>query len=145
MAASNINSRKGPPMPERIPPVDDELAELLEAVANRDLSTADQKRLAQMLAADSDARVAFIQATAFDAILSHEFPSAEPRVASSALDLPDAERPQPCPQRTQRRTRLLSLVLVGIAASALIVISLVLWHSTHRPVATLALSESAAW
>ena len=148
-------------MPEPLPPVDDELAELLEAVANRDLSSADQKRLAERLAADPDARVAFIQATAFDAMLSHEFPSAEPRVASSALDLPDGEPNAPTSglddSQSQRQwpaasavgsrvwTKPLLFTLAGIAASALIVIALAPWRSTPNPVATIASSEDAAW
>lgn len=143
-------------MPERIPPVDDELTELLEAVANRNLSTADKNRLAERLASDSDARAAFIKATAFDAMLSHEFPSAEPRVASSALDLPDeptalasgvAQRSNngPATSPVGSRKRLLSLSMAGIAASVLIVISLAPWHLTPKPVATLASSEDAAW
>ena len=75
-------------MSEPVPPIDDELTELLEAVANRDLTPAQQERLAERLAADACARVAFIQATAFDAMLSHEFPAPEPYVASSALEIP---------------------------------------------------------
>lgn len=132
-------------MPDRIPPVDDELAELLEAIANRDLSRAEQKRLTKRLEADSNARAAFIQATAFDAMLSHEFPSSEPEVASSALDLPDVERSSPSPQGTGRRVGFLSFALASVAALAMILITLFPWDSTPQPIATLASSEDAAW
>ena len=48
-------------MSKPVPPMDDELTELLEAVANRDLTSAQQERLAERLEADADARGAFIQ------------------------------------------------------------------------------------
>ncbi len=70
---------------------DRELTELLEAVANRDVSATQQERLAERLAADPDARAEFIQATAFEAMLAYEFPVADARVASSALDVSDPE------------------------------------------------------
>jgi hypothetical protein len=80
-------------MSKSIPPFDDELTELLEAVANRDLTSNQRKRLAERLAEDSDARKAFIQATALDAMLSYEFPATEFRVASSVLEIPESEEP----------------------------------------------------
>ena len=78
---------------------DQELMELLEAVANRDVSTAQQERLAERLAEDPGARAEFIKATAFEAMLAYEFPVADFRVASSALDVPN-----PAPQARKRGT-----------------------------------------
>ena len=77
-------------MPD-IPPIDAEFAELLEAVANRDLTPVQHERLSTRLTEDPDARAAFIRETAFDAMLMHEFPSPEPRVAPSALEIPENE------------------------------------------------------
>lgn len=76
-------------MPEPIDLPDAELAELLEAVANRDLTDAQRARLAERLRAAPAARRAFIQATAFDAMLAHEFPPTVSRIASGALELPE--------------------------------------------------------
>lgn len=70
---------------------DKELAELLEAVANRDISPAKQERLVERLKAAPDARAEFIRATAFEAMLAYEFPVADARVASSALDIQGSE------------------------------------------------------
>ena len=70
---------------------DDELASLLEAVLNRDITPPEQERLAERLSADPQARTEFIRLTAFDAMLTHEFPAADYRVASSALEIADSK------------------------------------------------------
>lgn len=150
-------------MPEQLPPIDDELTEWLEAVANRDLSASQQEQLAQRLSADADARAAFIQATAFDAMLSHEFPAAEVRVASSALQMPgltdvaDDQRTVgdksdsgstwhgPAANAFGSRTWPFSFAWVGITASILLVIAFVPGMLGSKSVATLASSENAAW
>ncbi|MDA0284609.1 MAG: iron dicitrate transport regulator FecR [Planctomycetota bacterium] len=136
-------------MSERVQPIDDELIELFEAVANRVLTPAQQERLAERLAADSDARAAFIHATAFDAMLSHEFPAAQPRVASSALELSESEVSRQIhdtfPARAKSRTKLLILALVSVAATVLLAIALTPFEISLKPVATLASSENAAW
>ena len=136
-------------MLEQDPWIDDELAQLLEAVANRDLTPTQQDRLAERLAADADARAAFIQATAFDAMLSHEFPAAESRVASSALELFESESP---PQthntsvaRAKSRSTVFIFALASIAATIFLSIAFSPFKISPKPVATLASSENAAW
>jgi hypothetical protein len=99
-------------MPESDALEDQEFTELLEAVANRDVSAAQQERLAERLVADPDARAEFIKATAFEAMLAYEFPMADARVASSALDVPDSE-PE-ARKRGARKTGLLSVVVVAV-------------------------------
>lgn len=136
-------------MPEPDPQIDDELAQLLEAVANRDLTPTQHNQLADRLAADATARAAFIQATAFDAMLSYEFPAAESRVASSALQLTESETaPQthnPFRFRAISRTKLLVVALASLAATIFLAIAFAPFKISPQPVATLASSENAAW
>lgn len=136
-------------MPEHLPPMDAELAELLEAVANRDLTPDRQQRLAERLAADSAARAAFIQATALDVMLAHEFPAAQQLVASSALQLPGVEQPPPGPQQITSGVRAKStfslIAWLSIAASILLLMTFWPWLSAPTPVAALVSSENAAW
>ncbi len=136
-------------MREELPPVDEELERLLEAASNGDLSPDDWQRLASRLEQDSQARAAFIQAAAMDAMLAHEFPSSGQGVAASALDLPDATLPKTRSSASkQERSRLskgVVLALLGLAAALLMAIAIPNWYTDARPIATLASSENAAW
>ena len=136
-------------MPESTPSFDDDLSELLEAVANRDLTSDQRKRLAERLAEDSDARKAFIEATALDAMLSYEFPASELRVASSALEIHEVEGRQLRSSTSQSRqlkgTNRWLLALASLAAIALLSVSLVPRLFQPGIVATLESSENAAW
>ncbi|MGC6448818.1 MAG: iron dicitrate transport regulator FecR [Rubripirellula sp.] len=135
-------------MPEPMPPIDDELEELLEAVANRDLTQDDRERLAERLAMDSDARAAFIESTALEAMLSHEFPASLPQVASSALELPEQNQSSNSVHpmlREASRTNPLLLLLSAVAASILLAVVFLPIRNKSNPVATIASSENAAW
>lgn len=136
-------------MPELTPPFDDELTELLEAVANRDLTSEKRKRLASLLAEDSDTRKAFAQVTALDAMLSYEFPVSELHVASSALEIPDIEGLQPRSSTSQlhqlKATNRGLFVVVSLVAMALLSVPLVPRLFQPGIVATLESSEHAAW
>lgn len=139
-------------MPEQVPAIDNELTELLEAVANRELSSSQQQRLAERLSADANARTAFIQATAFDAMLSHEFPATDVRVASSALQMPEPTAAGNSGELlaannvgARRGFQLLSAVWVGLAALVLLMVAFVPGLLSSESVATLASSENAAW
>lgn len=127
-------------MPEQVVPIDDDFIELLEAVANRDLSSVQHERLSERLSADASARAAFIQATALDAMLSHEFPVTEERVASSALQIPVTSIVDAGP-----RFRFSGFAWGALAASVLLTIAFVPAMFGSHSVATLASSENAAW
>ena len=86
---------------------DDELESLLEAVLNREITSPEQERLAERLSADPQARTEFIRVTAFDAMLTHEFPAADYPLASSALEIANS-KPSAKP-RTSRRSTWLSV------------------------------------
>jgi ferric-dicitrate binding protein FerR (iron transport regulator) len=136
-------------MPESTPPFDDDLSELLEAVANRDLTSDQRKRLAERLAEDSDARKAFIQATALDAMLSYEFPAGDLRLASSALQIPESDELQSRSQGSKSyplngANRWL-LAVASLAGIALLLLSLAPRLFQPGIVATLESSENAAW
>ena len=137
-------------MSEPVPPIDDELTELLEAVANRDLAPDQHEQLAERLAADPDARAAFIQATAFDAMLSHEFPAPEPHVASSALEIPEIELEQPerssaASDRPGRMRLAYAVIAVALATAVSLAIVLLSPSELDAPVARLAYQSNARW
>lgn len=136
-------------MNDPIPPIDEELKALFEAVVNRDLTPAGQERLAERLDADSEARAAYIQAMAFESMLSHEFPVAESHVASSALEVPEFELPQQSqpssPSRVNAKSPLFVFAMASVAATVLLLISLAPRVFGPSPIATLVSSEDAAW
>ncbi|MBM79779.1 MAG: hypothetical protein CMJ78_04210 [Planctomycetaceae bacterium] len=134
-------------MSKLIPTIDDELAELLEAVANRDLTPDQHKRLAERLEVNAEARAAFIQATAFDAMLSHEFPASEPHVATSALEIPETElKPSSKTSDRRRRTRLGYVMLVAaLATVASLAIVFLRPSEPSAPIAKIAYQSNARW
>jgi len=131
-------------MSEPTPPIDDELETLLEAVANRDLTRDDRARLAERLTSDASARAAFIEATALEAMLTHEFPAAESHVASSALELPE---PNPSSDTGPPTSRAGFLIPALAAVAAAILLAVTFWPPANgsATVATIASSEHAAW
>lgn len=131
-------------MPEETSPPDEELMQLLEAVANRELTPTQQARLSERLAADPKTRDAYIRAVAFDAMLTHEHPPSETRLAASALDLPGAEHNQDAalpPQTAWPKW----VTPVNMLAAILLMITFVPRMTGPSPVATLVSSENASW
>jgi len=123
------------------------LRELLEATATGDLTEQDRGRLAERLSADPNARAAFIEAPALEAMLLHEFPASHSQVASTALQLPEPEQSSPIsqgPGRAASPSRRRWLLLSTVAA--VIVLTVVFQQAArHAPVAMIASSENAAW
>lgn len=135
-------------MPEPSPMIDDELAELLEAVANRDLTPAQQKRLTERLEKSVDVRAAFIQATAFDAMLAHEFPSSEPHVANSALEIPETELVQTSDSSVQTRKKARFGYIAIAVTLAMVVTAVVVFlrpSEPSAPIAKIAFQSNARW
>lgn len=133
-------------MPETNPPADKDWNELLEAVANRDLSHDERERLCERLEKDPNARAAFIEATAFEAMLMHEFPAAETNVSSSAVGLPDPSEAANVELSSHPVSRSYVTPLTLAAVAAMVFLAFIFRPTSDLdPVATIVSSENAAW
>ena len=134
-------------MPEKNPSADKDFEELLEAVANRDLSQSERVRLSERLEKDPSARAAFIEATALEAMLMHEFPAADTNVASSAVRLPDPREAANVVPSSHRASRsyVSTLALAVVAAIVFLAFFFRPRANVLDPVATIVSSENAAW
>ncbi|MEM9365420.1 MAG: FecR domain-containing protein [Planctomycetota bacterium] len=129
--------------------MDDEFSQLLEAVANRELTADQQARLAARLERDANARAAFVSATAMEAMLAHEFPMATDIVSSAGLSASTTDLPEKAPRGSRPATSSskawVALAVLSMASS--VILAITLWGPASAPpfVAEIASSENAAW
>ncbi|MEM7476251.1 MAG: iron dicitrate transport regulator FecR [Planctomycetota bacterium] len=129
-------------MPNSDSPADQEWSELLEAVSNRDLTPDQSQRLSERLTSDAAARHAFIEATAFDAMLASEFPAEEHDLSSAlGVGMDRSESATATSANAWKRP----LVIVLAAAASIMLLAFALRPRGESIVATIASSEEAAW